>query len=64
MIMEIPIQCNMAEISLNKIPQKFASYLIDLYFLKTFFGGLMCVGRCGQGLFSGELLHCVKTEGK
>ena len=46
MIWKIPVQCNMVEISSNKIPQNLKSNLIVLKtFLKTFFGGLKCGGK-------------------
>ena len=37
---------------------------MQLYFLKAFFGGLVCGGGGEWGLFPVELLHGVKTEGK
>ena len=54
MILRVHIQFNMAEISSNRIPQNLEIKLIDLYFLKTFFSGLICQGEVGNGYSRGS----------
>ena len=48
MIPKVPMQCNVADISLNRIPQNLKNNLTNLNFLKAFFRGLS-----GEGVFKG-----------
>ena len=55
MILKVPIQCNFAEISLNRMPENLEHKSMDLYFLKTFFGELIYAGgKMGKGYFRGD----------
>ena len=48
MIPKVPMQCNVGDISLNRIPQNLKNNLTNLNFLKAFFSGLSW-----EGVFKG-----------